>query len=84
MREIELQIDELVIDAASDADGIRAGDALRRELVRLLESSPAPSMFTREQAIERLDAGVSTTAASASSSAIGVAVAQAIHRGFGR
>ena len=84
MREIELQIDELVIDAASHADGIRAGDALSRELVRLLERSPAPSMFARDEAIESLDAGVSAAAASASSSAIGVAVAQAIHRGFDR
>ena len=83
MREIELQIDELIIDAASHADGMRAGEALRRELVRLLERSPAPSMFTHEQAIERLDAGV-TFAGSASSSAVGAAVAQAIHRGFGR
>ena len=84
MREIELQIDELVIDAASHADGVHAGEAFRRELVRLLERSPAPSVFNREQAIESLDAVVSTSAASASSSAIGVAVAQAIHRGFGR
>jgi hypothetical protein len=84
MREIELQIDELVIEGASHGDGIRAGDAFSRELVRLLERSPTPSMFAREQAIARLDAGVCTSAASTSSSVIGVAVAQAIHRGFGR
>ena len=82
MREIELQIDELVIDGVSQADGIRTGDAFSRELMRLIERSPS-DLFAHEQTVDRLDAGTFATPRSAQPSAVGVGAARAIHRRFG-
>jgi len=84
MRDIELQIEELIIDATSPADGLRVGEAFSRELTRLLEASHGTTLFSHQQTIKTIDAGSFATAASARPSAIGEAAAQAVHRGLSR
>jgi hypothetical protein len=79
-RDLELHIDALVLDGLSRVEGVRAGDAFARELVRLLERSSASPLLARSQTIDRLDAAAPLWSSPARSSDLGAAVARAVHR----
>ena len=84
MREIELHIDTLLVEGVSQKDGIRAGDALGRELVRLLERSPVSGALAADRDVNRIDAGSIAEPATARPAALGRAVAHAVHQGLRR
>ena len=80
-RDIEVDIDTLVVEGLSQADGVRAGDAFSRELVRLFEGASASPVLRNGRAIDRLDAGAATSRIG-QPGALGTAVARAVHRGL--
>jgi hypothetical protein len=77
---IELHIEELVLDGFSRASRPQIGDAVERELARLLAENGLPGYSGGAVEIERLDGGAFRVAPGASANAIGKQVAQAIHR----
>ncbi len=54
--DVEIHIDTLAIDGVSERDAARAGDAIQRELTRLIGAEPLPADMA-PRAIDRLDAG---------------------------
>jgi len=81
--DVEIHIDTLAIDGVSERDAARAGDAIQRELTRLIGAEPLPADMA-PRAIDRLDAGALPVPTSAPPAAIGCAVAAAVHGGLVR
>jgi hypothetical protein len=75
---IELHIEELVLHGVDPADRHRIGDAVERELARLLAERP----ISGQRDIEHLDAGTRRLPAHANAPAIGAQVARAVHGGL--
>jgi hypothetical protein len=81
---IELRIEELVLHGVDAADRHRIGDAVERELVRLLERGPLPPHLSTESAIDRIEGGLHRLPGRVSPAAVGAAAARAIHDGMRR
>lgn len=81
---VELRIEELVLDGFAPQDRYAIGDALERELMRLLAEEGTPAALSRSGEIERIDSGDFTARPGAAPASIGVQAAQAIYRGFRR
>jgi hypothetical protein len=76
---IELHIEELILRGFEPGDRYRIGDAVERELTRLLaERGTLPSLAHGSE-IQRLDGGSFEVKAGSSAEAIGVQVAQAVY-----
>jgi hypothetical protein len=80
---VELHIEELVLRGFAPGDRYRIGDAMERELARLLAERGTPPSLARGSGIERLDGGAFEVAHGSKSEAVGVQVAQAIYGGLG-
>ena len=80
-RDVELRIEALVIDGVTETDAPFVGDALARELVRLLESPGAGPILTAGREIDRLDAGA-LQARPLTPAAFGAGIAHAVYRGL--
>jgi hypothetical protein len=82
--EIHLQIDELVLHGFAASDRRRVGDAVERELTRLLEhaatSGAIPRALTTDGALASGDGGVIHLDVGAAPELAGAQVAQAIYR----
>ena len=81
--DVEIHIDTLAIDGVSERAAARAGEAIRRELARLIAAEPLAAGIG-PQAIDHLDAGALPVPASAPPAALGRAVAGAVHGGLVR
>ena len=77
---VELHIDELVLHGFAGADRFVVGDAIARELARLIEEHGVPGMITAPATIERLDAGAFTAKADAKAHAVGAQIAALLCR----
>ncbi len=80
-RSIDLQIDELVLNGFAAADGQAIGDAVQRELARLLVEQGVPSALTRNVEFETLTASANDVRSGANADTTGASLAQAIYRG---
>ncbi len=76
---IELHIDELVLHGFEHTDRYAIGEAIERELTRLLGTGDI-----RMQSSDRIDAGSLTLASGAKPQRIGTQVAGRIHRSLTR
>lgn len=77
---IELHIDELVLHGFNSSDRFRIGDAMERELHRLMAGKALPVLFASHASIERLDAGQFMVAPGARPQSIGAQLAQSVHQ----
>ncbi|MGC2696893.1 MAG: hypothetical protein WA738_13995 [Candidatus Angelobacter sp.] len=79
---IELHIEELVLHGFSSRDRFRIGDAVQKELRRLLGGHGLPAFLGKQLSAESLDAGTFRVAPGAKPQAIGVQLAQSLHHGL--
>jgi hypothetical protein len=83
MPSVEIEIGELVLEGFSPFERYRIGEAVERELTRLLvEQGVAPNL-RRGGEIENLDAGVFQLQANAQVGFTGVQIAQAVYSSLG-
>ena len=82
--DIEIHIAELVLHGVDPSDRRAVGEAVERELGRLLGESGWPGDAARPASIGRVDGGEFTVAPGAGAAAIGAGVAAAVHRGLPR
>ncbi|MEP7343055.1 MAG: hypothetical protein ABI977_35335 [Acidobacteriota bacterium] len=76
---IELHIEKLVLHGFAPGDRYRIGEAVERELQRLLAEQGAPHLFNGDIELARMDAGTFNTEPNAKSDLIGAQVAQAVY-----
>jgi hypothetical protein len=83
-KNINLHIEELVLHGFAPGDRHRIGDAVERELRRLLIEQGVPASLTREGSSDRIDAGSFDFAPGTKAETIGVHVAKVLYSGFRR
>jgi len=81
---VELHIEELVLRGFAPGDRHRIGEAVERELARLLAQGELPPLLARAGRRERLDAAPIGVRSGASAEAIGAEIARSVFRGFGQ
>jgi hypothetical protein len=81
---IQLHIEELILHGGDPADRHRIGDAVQRELTRLLAAGALPPAIRAGGDIPSLDGGSRRLAASSNGTAIGNQIARAVHEGLGQ
>jgi hypothetical protein len=79
---VELHIEELVLHGFAPGDRYRIGEAVERELQRLLAEQGAPALFNAAIDLARIDAGIFNLKPNANSEMIGAQIAQAIYSGI--
>jgi hypothetical protein len=79
---IELRIEELVLHGFAPGDRYAIGDAVERELVRLLGEQGVPISLRSESATDEIRGLTFNAAPNAKPSAIGRKIAQAVYQGF--
>jgi hypothetical protein len=77
---LEVHIEEVVLHGFSAGDRFRIGDALQRELARLLAQQGLPAPAVRSASIDRLDGGSFPVAPGSGPRAIGTQVAKQVYR----
>jgi hypothetical protein len=77
--QIELRIEELVLHGFAPGERYAIGEALERELARLLGEQGVPPSWNRDADIPRLNGGVLRVHSGARPMAVGAQVAQAIY-----
>ena len=80
---VQLRIEELVLHGFALSDRYAIGDAVERELARLLGEQGVPGSLRSENATDEIRGATFNAAHSAKPSAIGGQIAQAIYQGFG-
>ncbi len=81
---VKLHIEELVLHGFSPAGRHRIGEAVERELARLISEDGIPSALTHLGAADMNDAGKFEMVPGAKAERVGVQVARAVYGGFGR
>ena len=81
--DVRLHVEELVLDGFAPGDRHEIGEALERELTRLLEERGLPPTVTGSE-WPRLDGGSFELAPGLRAEAIGARVATAVYEGLGR
>ncbi|HYP21340.1 MAG TPA: hypothetical protein VEY08_14810 [Chloroflexia bacterium] len=81
---IELDIEELVLHGFAAADQHLIGAAVKSELARLFAERGVPTLLARGGEAPHLDAGLFQVAPSATPTAIGAQVAQAVYGGLAK
>ena len=79
---IHLHIEELVLHGFAPGDRHRIGDAMQRELARLLTEKQTPPALTKNTAIDRLDGGTFQMMPGSRPETTGAQVARAIFGGL--
>ncbi len=79
---VELHIEELVLRGFAPGERHRIGEAVERELVRLLDEQGVPPSLAQGSAVEALDCGAFEVSHGSKSETVGVQVAQAIYGGL--
>jgi hypothetical protein len=77
--DLELHVDALVLDGFGDADGVRTADALRGELIRLLQHAARSPLPSRHRAVETVRVDARLRSPQPRPAELGVAVAHAVH-----
>jgi len=75
----EVRIEELVLDGFAPGDRFRIGQALERELARLIGEHCAARLAESRTSVAKLDAGSFNMAAGAKAETIGGQVAQSVY-----
>ena len=81
---IELQIEELVLHGFAPGDRYRIGEAVERELARLLAQLGVPNLITSAIDEAGIDAGAFDLKPNANAQQIGAEIAGAIYGGLSR
>ena len=79
---VSLHVETLVLDGFMPGDRHRIGEAVQRELERLVSTQGLAPLLARENSIARLDGGAFQVAPSAKADAIGSQIAQALYGGL--
>lgn len=79
---VSLHIEKLVLHGLAPGDRYRIGEAMQRELERLIAMQGLAPLLARGGEIARLDGGVFQVAPSAKADAIGSQIAQAVYGGL--
>jgi hypothetical protein len=80
---IELHIDELVLHGFAPSGRYGIGDAVERELARLLSEGNIPPRWDRDAEIARVDGGAFQMSAGALPTTIGTQIANRVYLGIG-
>jgi hypothetical protein len=80
--EVQVQIEELVLHGFAPSDRYVIGEAVERELVRLLSEKGVPRSLRSENARDEIKAPSFNAALGAKQPAIGQQIAQAVYDGF--
>ena len=83
-RSLDLHIEELVLNGFAPADRYRIGEAIERELTRLLNEKGVPSGLDRGTEIDSVNAGTFEVSAGMTADAIGRHISQAVYGGLDR
>jgi hypothetical protein len=81
---VNLHIEELVLHGFNPGDRHRIGDAVERELTRLIAEGGMPPSLAQAGAVDRIDAGKVEIAPGSRAENVGMKVAKAAYGGFGR
>jgi hypothetical protein len=79
---IDLHIEELVLRGFEPGEEGRIGQAVQREMARLLAEGNVPPSLAQGGEIAHLDGGTFDVAPGSGAEAIGAQVAQAVYRGL--
>ncbi len=77
---LELHIEELVLRGFAPSDRFRIGDAVERELARLIAKQGLTGLDTNGLSIDRLDGGTFKVAPGAKAQTVGAQVAQTVYQ----
>ena len=80
--QIELNIDELVLHGFAPGDRHRIGEAVERELTRLLTDRGVPQSLERGGEIASMDGGAFEVAPGSRAQVVGAQVAKAVYGGL--
>ena len=80
---MELHIDELVLHGFASGERYVIGNAVERELTRLLGEHGVPGSLCVQSATDEIKGGTFNAAPNAKQPAIGPQIAQAVYRAFG-
>lgn len=81
-RQIELQIDELILNGFEIRDEQRVGLALQNELQRLFAERGVPASLQQGGTVPRLDGGAINVTATSGADAIGTQIAHSVYGGI--
>jgi len=81
-KNIELNIEELVLHGFSPGDRHHIGDAVERELTRLLADQGVPQSLERGREIAHVDGGAFEVAPDSRAGVVGAQVAKAVYGGL--
>ena len=77
---IELHIEELVLHGFTAYNAHQIGDAIQREITRLLRERRLPSALSADINLERLNAGSFTIQSGAKAEVVGTSIGNAIYQ----
>ena len=80
---IELYIEELVLHGFEGYNQYGIGEAIEREITRLLQERGLPASFSAEINVGHLNAGGITVQPNAQANTVGNQIAQSIYKGLG-
>lgn len=81
---VRLTIDELNLHGFPVSDRYRIGEAVERELARLMETEGVPPGIAAGAALDRIDAGAIQLAGASKPAEVGARIARAIYGGLRR
>jgi hypothetical protein len=81
-KNIELNIEELVLYGFSPGDRHRIGEAVEQELTRLLADRGVPESLERGREIANMDGGAFEIAQGSRADVVGAQVAKAVYEGL--
>jgi hypothetical protein len=81
---VEVHIDELVLHGFAPGDHYTIGDAVERELARLLGEQSVPSSLRVDSATDEIKGATFNIQQKTKPPAIGREIAQAVYGGFGQ
>jgi hypothetical protein len=83
-KDIEINIEELVLNGFSPSDKHRIGNAVKMELSRLFAEKGCPEKFTNGVKIAEINAGEFKTSIQSNPRTTGNQIAQSIYNGLSR
>jgi hypothetical protein len=83
-KNIELNIEELVLHGFSPGDRYRISEAVEQELTRLLADRGVPQLLERGGAVAGIDGGAINVTTGTTAKGVGAQVARAVYGGLRR
>ncbi len=77
---LELHVEELVLHGFPASDRFRVGDAVERELLRLIAEQGLPGLIRNPVSMERLDGGRFKVAEKSTAQVVGTQLAQQVYQ----